>query len=70
MPNLIRRNRGHHPPPLLRYPVLRDLGTRLSFRGRDIAYSLHRHAGWTHERIGGSLSVSRDTISASLRRNT
>ena len=37
MPNLIRQNRGHHPPPL-RYPVLRDPGTRLSFRERDIAY--------------------------------
>ena len=66
MLNLIRQNRGHYPPPLLRYPVLRDPGTRLSFCERDIAYSLNRHAGWTYEKIGWSLGVSRDTVSFSL----
>lgn len=44
MPNLVRRNNGHHPPPL-RYPVLRQPGTRLSIRERDIAYNLNRYAG-------------------------
>ena len=45
MPNLIRRNRGHHPPPPpLRYPLLREPGARLSYRERDIAYTLNRHA--------------------------
>ena len=45
MPNLIRHKRGHHPPPMLSYPVLRNAGTRLSLRERDIAYSLNRYAG-------------------------
>ena len=34
MPNLVRRQRGHHP---IQYPILRDPGTRLSYRERDIA---------------------------------
>ena len=70
MPNLVRRNNGHHPPPLLRYPVLRQPGTRLSARERDIAYTLNRYAGWTHEKIGSSLGVSRSAISASLQKDT
>ena len=67
MPNLVRRRRGHHPSPL-RYLVLRQLGTRLSVRERDIAYTLNRYASWTHERIGSSLGVSRSAISASLQK--
>ena len=68
MPNLVRRQRGHHPPiqyPILRDP-LRDPGTRLSYRERDIIYSLNQHAGWTHRRIGSTLGVSRDTVTCSL----
>jgi len=70
MLNLIRHKRGHHLPPMLSYPVLRNAGTRLSLRERDIAYSLNRYAGWTHERIGSSLGVSRSAISASLQKDT
>ena len=36
MPNLIRHKRGHHPPPMLSYPVLRNAGTRLSLREREV----------------------------------
>ena len=66
MPNLIRYKRGHHPPPMLSYPVLRNTETRLSLREHNIAYSLNRYAGWTHEKIGSSLGVSCSAISASL----
>ena len=68
MPNLIRHKRGHHPPLMLSYLVLRNAGTRLSLRERDIAYSLNCYAGWTHEKIGSSLGVSRNAISASLQK--
>ena len=66
MPNLVRWNNGHYLPPLLCYPVLQQLGTRLSAHERDIAYTLNRYAGWTHKKIGSSLSVSYSAISASL----
>ena len=66
MPNLVRRNNGHYPPPLLCYPVLRQPGTRLSARERDITYTLNCYAGWTYEKISSSLSVSYTAISASL----
>jgi transposase len=66
MPNLIRRNRGYHPPPLIRYPILRDPGTR----ERDIAYSLKHDANWTDERIASSLGISRQTISNSIHKDT
>jgi hypothetical protein len=69
MPNLIRRNGGHHPPPI-KYPVLRDPGTRLSYRERDIIYSLNQHAGWTHTKIGNTLGISWDTITSSLLKQT
>ena len=42
MPNLIRYKRGHHPPPMLSYPVLRNAGTRLSLRERDIVLNEDR----------------------------
>ena len=70
MPNLVRQNRSHHPPPLLRYPVLQQPGTRLSIHERDITYTLNRYASWTHDRIGHRLGVSRSAISASLQNNT
>jgi len=61
MPNLIRQNRGHHPPPI-QYPILRDPGTQLSHRERDIAYSLNRYTGWAHRRISSSLGISTQGI--------
>ena len=68
MPNFVRRQRGHH--PLIQYPIhrdpLRDLGTRLSYRERNIIYSLNQHAGWTYRRIGSTLGVSRDIVTCSL----
>jgi hypothetical protein len=36
MPNLIRHKRGHHSPPMLSHPVLRNAGTRLSLREREV----------------------------------
>ena len=39
MPNLVPRQRGHHP---IQYPILRDPGTRLSYRERDIADGVQR----------------------------
>ena len=65
MPNLIRRNNGHHPPPI-QYPILRDSGTRLSYRERNITHSLSQYAGWNHRRIGASLGIPYRTISNSL----
>ena len=44
MPNLVRRQRGHH-PPIIRYPILRDPGTRLTYHERNITYSLSQYAG-------------------------
>jgi transposase len=69
MPNLIRHKRGHHPPPI-QYPRLRDPGTRLSYRERDIVYSLNQHAGWTHEKVGYSLGISKDTVTYTLHKQT
>ena len=66
MPNLVRRRRGNHPPPL-RPPIRRDPGTSLFYRERDIAYSLNQYAGWTHYDISHSLGISTKTISYSLR---
>ena len=63
MPNLVCRQRGHHP---IQYPTLRDPGTRLSYRERDITYSLSQHAGWQHHKIATSLGIPRRTISNSL----
>jgi hypothetical protein len=66
MPNLVRQNHSHYPPPLLRYLVLQQPGTRLSVCERDIIYTLNRYTSWTHEKISSSLSVSHSAISASL----
>jgi len=74
MPNLTRQRRGYHPPRPIQYPIFRDLsrdpGTRLSYRERDIAYSLKHQAAWTDERIASSLGISRQTISNSLYKQT
>ena len=69
MPSLVRW-RGHHPP--IQYPrdPLRDPGTRLLYREHNITYSLNRHAGWSHSRIGSSLGLSKCTITTSLKNNT
>ena len=40
MPKLIHHKRGHHPAPMLSYPVLQNAGTRLSLRERNIAYKI------------------------------
>jgi len=62
MPNLVRRQRGHHP---IQYPILRDPGTRLFYRERNITYSLS-HASWQHYEIATSLGIPRRTILSSL----
>ena len=69
MPPLVRR-RGRYPP--IQYPrdPLRDPGTRLSDRKRNIAYSLNRYAGWSYSRISSSLGLSKYTITTSLKNNT
>jgi transposase len=69
MPNLIRRNNGNQ-PPRIRYPILRDPGTRLSYRERDTTYSLAQYAGWTHRKIGTSLGIPERTISNALQNQT
>ena len=66
MPNLIRRNRGYHPPPATQYPIHRDPGTRLSYRERDTAYSLSEYASWTNREIAGTLGVPERTVSNAL----
>jgi DNA-binding CsgD family transcriptional regulator len=63
------QKRGYHPPPI-QYPILRDLGTRLSYRERDIAYTLKYHASWADKCIARSLGISRETISNSLYKDT
>ena len=69
MPSLVRWH-GYHPPRIQSPPVfrdhLRDPGTRLSYRERDITYSLSQYAGWKHREIASSLGVPRRTISNSL----
>jgi len=74
MPNIIRWKRGHYPPPLIQYLILQDPlqdpSTHLSYHKRDIAYSLKHYASYTHEKIGYSLGISRQTILNSLYNNT
>ena len=49
---------------------LQDLGTRLSYHKRNIAYSLNRYASQSYSRISSSVSLSKYIITTSLKNNT